>query len=42
MKTRESGMPPEEMWQSFFDPNGVLMKLGLDTNCRDVLEFGCG
>jgi ubiquinone/menaquinone biosynthesis C-methylase UbiE len=35
-------MPPEEMWQSFFDPNGVLTKLGLDSNCRDVLEFGCG
>lgn len=42
MKTRESGMPPEEMWQSFFDPIAVLTKLGLDTNCRDVLEFGCG
>jgi ubiquinone/menaquinone biosynthesis C-methylase UbiE len=35
-------MPPEEMWQSFFDPNSVLTKLGLDTNCSDVLEFGCG
>jgi len=42
MKTRESGMPPEEMWQSFFDPIAVLTKLGLDTNCGDVLEFGCG
>lgn len=42
MKTRESGMPPEEMWQSFFDPIAVLTKLGLDTNCADVLEFGCG
>jgi ubiquinone/menaquinone biosynthesis C-methylase UbiE len=35
-------MPPEEMWQSFFDPIAVLTKLGLDTNCRDVLDFGCG
>lgn len=35
-------MPPEEMWQSFFDPIAVLTKLGLDTNCADVLEFGCG
>ena len=35
-------MPPEEIWQSFFDPIAVLTKLGLDTNCRDVLEFGCG
>lgn len=42
MKTRESGMPPEEMWSGFFDPNTVLKKLGLTSNCRDVLEFGCG
>jgi SAM-dependent methyltransferase len=42
MKTRESGMPPEEMWQSFFDSDGILTKLGLDSNCGDVLEFGCG
>lgn len=35
-------MPPEEIWQSFFDTNAVLTKLGLDTNCSDVLEFGCG
>jgi len=42
MKTRESGMPPEEMWSGFFDPDTVLKKLGLTANCRDVLEFGCG
>lgn len=42
MKTRESGMPPEELWRNFFDPTAVLTKLGLDTNCGDVLEFGCG
>ena len=42
MKTRESGMPPEEMWSGFFDPFTVLNKLGLTANCRDVLEFGCG
>lgn len=42
MKTRESGMPPEEIWQSFFDPVATLTKLGLDTNCGDLLEFGCG
>ena len=35
-------MPTQEMWQSFFDPIAVLTKLGLDTNCGDVLEFGCG
>jgi ubiquinone/menaquinone biosynthesis C-methylase UbiE len=42
VKTRESGMPPEEMWQSFFDPVAILTKLGLDANCGDLLEFGCG
>ena len=42
MKTRESGMPPEEMWSGFFDPFTVLKKLELTANCRDVLEFGCG
>jgi SAM-dependent methyltransferase len=35
-------MPPEEMWQGFFDPIAILTKLGLDANCGDVLEFGCG
>ncbi|MEI7458656.1 MAG: class I SAM-dependent methyltransferase [Pirellula sp.] len=42
MKTRESGMPPEEMWQGFFEPITILTKLGLDANGGDVLEFGCG
>lgn len=42
MKTRESGMPPEEMWQGFFEPTSILTKLSLDANCGDVLEFGCG
>lgn len=42
MKTRESGMPPEEMWGGFFDAPCVLTKLGLTSNCRDVVEFGCG
>ena len=42
MQTRESGMPPEEMWSKFFDPITVLKNLGLAANCRDVLEFGCG
>lgn len=42
MKTRESGMPDEEMWAGFFDPESVLRKLGLDAGCGDVLDFGCG
>ena len=42
MKTRESGMPPEVMWQGFFDPQTILKKLGLTEQCSSVLEFGCG
>ena len=42
MKTRESGMPPEEMWQEFFDPQTIMKKLGLNERCGSVLEFGCG
>ncbi len=42
MKTRESGMPPEEMWNGFFDARSILQKLSLTERCTDVLEFGCG
>lgn len=42
MKTRESGMPEESMWQGFFQPEAVLKRLGLSTDCRDVVDFGCG
>lgn len=42
MKTRESGMPPEEMWQGFFEPLTILKKLFLTEQCGNVLEFGCG
>ncbi len=42
MKTRESGMPDEQMWSSFFTPEQTLAKLGLTESCRDILDFGCG
>ena len=42
MKTRESGMPEESMWQEFFAPETALKKLGLTSACRDVVDFGCG
>jgi SAM-dependent methyltransferase len=43
MKGRESGMPDEVYWASFFDTEGVLdrMLLGPDA-CYNLLEFGCG
>ena len=41
-KGRESGMPGEGYWASFFDPSCVLTALGCDERVRDVVEFGCG
>lgn len=42
MKTRESGMPPEEMWHTFFSPRETLLALGLRADMTDVVDFGCG
>ena len=42
MKVRESGMPPEAMWQSFFDPENTLSVLGLTCEACDVVDLGCG
>lgn len=42
MKGRQSGMPSEEFWSSFFDADCILSRLDLDGACDDVLEFGCG
>jgi len=42
VKTRESGMPDEAVWDSFFDPTAGLSALGLTAACGDVVEFGCG
>jgi SAM-dependent methyltransferase len=42
MKTRESGMPPVELWREFFDPYEVLRRLGLAPECPQVVDFGCG
>ena len=41
MKTRESGMPEESVWVTFFTPEEVLHKLGLPSS-GDVVDFGCG
>jgi SAM-dependent methyltransferase len=42
MKARESGMPAEEVWESFFSPDVVLTKLQLAKATPLVVEFGCG
>lgn len=42
MKTRESGMPEESIWQDFFEPQEVLKALGLIRDTRRVVDFGSG
>ena len=42
MKIRESGMPIEEEWNSFFAPGKILEMLGLNSLIIDVADFGCG
>ncbi|KAB2846172.1 MAG: class I SAM-dependent methyltransferase [Melioribacteraceae bacterium] len=42
MKVRDSGMPHEEMWNSFFDAPSILKKLGMNSGIKDAVEFGSG
>lgn len=43
MKGRDSGMPDEDYWNSFFDPECAIQKLlGTDDGWGDAVEFGAG
>jgi len=43
MKARESGMPAEDYWQTFFDTDATLDRLIPGTRINgDLVEFGCG
>ncbi|TDJ62216.1 MAG: class I SAM-dependent methyltransferase [Proteobacteria bacterium] len=42
MKIRESGMPEQLTWETYFDAPVILAQLGLTATCHDVVEFGCG
>lgn len=42
MKYRESGMPPEELWKSFFNPVDILKQMGIDKNIKTLIDIGCG
>ncbi len=35
-------MPELELWESFFDPEAILTRLGLAPDCASLVEFGCG
>jgi len=42
MKIRDSGMPEETYWESFFNTAEIFSKLQLDESIVDVAEFGSG
>lgn len=42
MKVRESGMPPEDIWNSFFNVELILRELLIDSQVKDIVEIGCG
>ena len=43
MKGRESGMPDETMWDSFYDAGCIVEKLGCASSpTGSIAEFGCG
>ncbi len=41
-KVRDSGMPEEKDWASFFDVEHILDVIGLGPSLGDIVEFGCG
>jgi SAM-dependent methyltransferase len=42
VKVRESDMPAEELWESFFKPFDILRTLEVNSTVVDAVEFGCG
>lgn len=42
MKYRESGMPSEDLWDTFFTPTEVLKKLGIGNQIVTLIDVGCG
>lgn len=42
MKTRDSGMPEQEMWEKFFDTGKILSALRINKSIKNAAEFGCG
>ena len=42
MKYRESGMPDEQMWDTFFNPTQILAQLDINGNINTLMDIGCG
>lgn len=42
MKYRESGMPDEHLWKTFFDPDQILEQMGIGRDIHTLMDVGCG
>ena len=42
MKYRESGMPDEQVWDDFFNPQQILDEMGINKNIDTLIDVGCG
>lgn len=42
MKVRDSGMPHEEMWSEFFNPQTILEQMQLTSELENVVDLGSG
>jgi SAM-dependent methyltransferase len=42
MKIRDSGMPDQQSWESFFDAADILRRLHFQPAAGDVVDLGCG
>ncbi|WHH60008.1 class I SAM-dependent methyltransferase [Petroclostridium sp. X23] len=42
MKFRESGMPDEQMWDTFFTPMQTLYQLDINEDIKTLIDIGCG
>ena len=42
MKLRDSGMPPQDYWETLLDVPRILAAFGFGAGTGDVVELGCG
>jgi len=42
MKYRESGMPNEQLWDTFFNSQLILNQMEIDKKIRTLIDIGCG
>ncbi len=42
MKSRESGMPEQKMWNNLFNIEMILNKMEINNSVKSLVDFGCG